>query len=109
MPDWFMNIITITSGHSDALFWGSPAGFFTMALIFICSLITIFSKRMNADAITVAYNWILVGVCVIAMFHVYENTTPKHQLQIMLVALAVKKAWDVYSVFKYKLDYRKRA
>ena len=109
MSEWLMNIVTITTGASSALFWSTPIGFATIFTITVTALITIFSKRMDADCITVLYNWILVIISVIAMWHVAENTNPKHQLQIMLIALAVKKAWDVYQVFRHKLDYRRRA
>jgi hypothetical protein len=109
MSEWLMDLVTITSGSSDALFWESPVGFATVFLITATALITIFSKRMNADCITIFYNWVLIIISAIAMMHVAENTNPKHQLQIILVALAIKKAWDVYQVFRHKLDYRRRA
>lgn len=106
MEDWLWNIVTITGANVDnagnPYFWKTPIGFTVLLTITVCSLFAIFVKAARADMITTLHNWTLVGVCVIALMHIAENSNPKHQLQILLISLACKKAWDTYLVIKNK-------
>lgn len=97
LHEWFV-INDVNAGVP--YFWHSPVGATSVIVIMVMALIKIF--RAELDFITSLYNWALAGICAIALLHVHENSNPRHQMMTIVIALAVKKSWDVY-----KLLFRK--
>lgn len=89
--NWF----TITADSAGVpYFWATPIGATSVVVILITSLFAMF--RTKADIVTVIYNCVLAFISVIALLHVHENSNPRHQMMLLVIAVACKKVWNTY-------------
>lgn len=104
MEDWLSYLTVAHSGSS--YLWATPLGLICIVLIIVCSFLAIFSKKADSDFPTIVYNWALVMVCSGSVIHILENTDPKQQLQALLVAIAAKKIWNTFLIFRKEKKLR---
>lgn len=111
MKEFLWNVVTFTGADIDSagnpFFWHTPIGFICILVILVTAIITVVSKSIKTDLITDLYNWALIGVSCIALLHIFENSNPRHQLQILVIALAIKKLWNVLKHFKERKNAAK--
>lgn len=72
-------------------FWSTPVGFISIFTIAVCSIYAL--HRKGLDFIDGLCEIAFLLICVIAMFHIYENSNPRHQMMVIVMALAIQKLW----------------
>ena len=82
------------------MFWASPVGLISIVIILISSMLAVFKEK--PDFTCSIYNWVLIIICSIALLHIHEGTDPKRQMLVIVVALAIKKAWNIFRMFKQR-------
>lgn len=79
-------------------FWSTPVGSLSILILFVTSLIILFKEK--PDIVSSIYHWLIAGVCVLAFLHIVENSNPRHQMMVIVLALAVKHLRDVFLLFR---------
>lgn len=101
-----MNWVTITNISADCagepFYWSSPLGAISLVILALSSLYAIF--RQKHDIVNDVYHWFMVGIVCIAFLHIHENSNPRHQMMIIVTALAVKQLWNMV-VHLYKGEH----
>lgn len=89
--NWF-----VVQGVNEGVpyFWATPIGAGSVLIILLTSIYTLF--KQHHDIVDSIYYCALVVICSIALMHVQENSNPRHQMMVIVIALAIKGAWDTY-------------
>lgn len=81
-------------------YWEAPAGLFTLAVIFICSVGNIMLEWVEDNLLDRIFFTIYALCCLATFIHIYEHTEPYNVVKTLLFTLALQ--------FLIKFIYRVR-